>query len=127
MTAPEFSVSDACRRAADGRRAARMVADWARQFELSEPEFQLLWCVHGAQEIGVDQRTLAGWLAFSPAQISATVERLQAAGWIVQHVCRDDRRRHLVQLAEAGAAKLAVILSDAGQSSQADDEREAAA
>jgi DNA-binding MarR family transcriptional regulator len=96
----------------DGRRAARALADWARRFKLSEPEFLVLWCLRDATADGVDQTTIAHWLALSPAQVSATVERLRAEGSIVREAVPGDRRRHLWQLSASGRGKLIKMLRD---------------
>ena len=84
-----------CQLVVDGRRAARALGEWARRFELSEPEFLVLWCLRDVPTDTVDQTTLAQRLAFSPAQVSAVVERLARQGWIAQHFRPGDRRRHL--------------------------------
>lgn len=95
------ALDQACRRVIDGRRAARVLAAWTRRFELGEAEILTLWWLSSTAG-GVDQTTLAQQLALSPAQISATVERLRARGQIVQDVSRGDRRRHVWQLSAEG-------------------------
>ena len=97
----------------DGRRAMRALAVWARRFDLSEPEFLVLWCLRGTNAEGVDQTTIAHWLALSPAQVSATVERLRAEGSIVREAAAGDRRRHVWQLSANGRDKLIEMLRDA--------------
>jgi DNA-binding MarR family transcriptional regulator len=116
-------VERTCRSAIVGRRAARAIADWARQFELSEAEFQLLWRLRTAAGDGIDQTALAKSLAFSAAQISASVERLRARGWIVSQSAHGDRRRHQWQLSAAGLALVlqltaAASLLDHGSASE---------
>lgn len=106
-------VERTCRAAIDGRRAARKLAAWAKPFELSEPEFQLLWNLRPLVGGGLDQTSLARKLAFSPAQVSATVERLRRGGWIVPHVAAKDRRRQFWQMTAEGHALLAKMLVDA--------------
>jgi DNA-binding MarR family transcriptional regulator len=106
-------IEQTCRRVVDGRHAARALAEWAKRFELSEAEFQLLWCLRSAVENGLDQTTLAGKLASSPAQVSATVERARAKGWICQQSARGDRRRHRWQLASDGRNLLEKMLAEA--------------
>jgi len=103
-----------CRTAADGRRAARALTQWARRFELGEPEFQVLWCLGARPTGGLDQTTLAKQLACSPAQVSAVVERMQSRAWIVQQPATRDRRRNLWQLSPAGQALLDQMLQAAG-------------
>jgi MarR family transcriptional regulator, temperature-dependent positive regulator of motility len=91
-----------CRRIVLGRHAARSLSEWTQRFELSESEFQLLWCLRSATGDGLDQTTLARKLANSPAQISGTVERARAKGWIAQESAPGDRRRHLWRLTGDG-------------------------
>jgi DNA-binding MarR family transcriptional regulator len=83
-----------------------VLAGWAYPFALSEVEFLVLWRLHGATADGFDQRTLAGELAFSPAQVSATVERLRARELIVGQLAPSDRRRHLWCLSAGGRVLL---------------------
>ena len=113
MTAPE-SIERICRLVVDGRRAGRALADWARRFGLTEPEFLTLWRVSESPADGIDQTTLAQRLALSPAQISATVERLRTGDWIVQCDRPGDRRRHLWQLSARGRTRLQAIVGQAG-------------
>jgi DNA-binding MarR family transcriptional regulator len=99
-----------CSIAIGGRRAARVVSEWAKRFGLTEAEFQLLWRLRSAPESGLDQTSLAGSLAFSPAQISASVERLRAGGHICATGSAADRRRHLWRLSAAGRELLDQLL-----------------
>jgi DNA-binding MarR family transcriptional regulator len=78
------------------------VAEWSKRFGLSEAEFQLLWWLRSAPDDGFDQTALASALAFSPAQISASVERLRAQGHIAPTRPVADRRRHHWQLSATG-------------------------
>jgi DNA-binding MarR family transcriptional regulator len=87
-----------------------MLAEWVRPFELTEPEFQVLWLLRQANESAVDQKTLASALAFSAAQISASVDRLRVRGWILQIVSPGDRRRHLWRLSDGGQKLLDSVL-----------------
>jgi DNA-binding MarR family transcriptional regulator len=103
-----------CRAAIDGRRAARSLVEWTRQFGLSEAEFQLLWRLRVAPNDGLDQTTLSEALAFSPAQISATVERLRNHGRISACSVQRDRRQHRWQISAAGRALLEQMQSAAG-------------
>jgi DNA-binding MarR family transcriptional regulator len=105
-------VARTCRGAVGGRRSARALANWVKPFGLSEPEFQLLWCLREESSVGWDQTTLAGCLAFSPAQVSASVERLRASGFIEQQATPGDRRRNLWQLAIRGQQLLQRMLAE---------------
>jgi DNA-binding MarR family transcriptional regulator len=103
-------VGRACSVAADGRRAARALGHWCERFQLSEPEFQVLWCLRDRVGGGFDQTTLARRLAYSTAQVSATVEKLRARGWIMQQAANGDRRRNLWHLSTAGSGMIVEML-----------------
>ncbi|MCI0334635.1 MAG: MarR family winged helix-turn-helix transcriptional regulator [Planctomycetes bacterium] len=105
-------VDQTCSAASTGRRAARALAEWSKRFRLTEAEFQLLWRLRAAPGEGIDQTTLANALAFSPAQISASVERLRAKGWVSASSATGDRRRHHWQLSATGRELLNNMLSD---------------
>jgi DNA-binding MarR family transcriptional regulator len=130
-------VDRTCQVAIVGRRASRALAAWAKPFGLSEAELQLLWQLRSAASNGLDQTNLAKALAFSPAQISACVERLSAHAWICARAASGDRRRNLWQLSERGwnlldemaatAALLQCDLNEHGDRSQDSRRREAAA
>jgi DNA-binding MarR family transcriptional regulator len=106
-------VDRTCRTAIGGRRAARALAEWARRFGLTEAELQLLWRLRSAPQEGLDQTALAAALAFSPAQISASVERLRAQAWICARGAVGDRRRHHWQLSTRGRELIDKMLSAA--------------
>ena len=101
----------ACGLAADGRRAARALSQWCERFALSEPEFQVLWCLRSGMGAGFDQTMLAKRLVYSPAQVSSTVERLRTRSWIAQQAVTGDRRRNHWHLTEAGARVVREMLS----------------
>lgn len=103
-------VGRVCHTAAEGRRSARALAQWCERFQLSEPEFQVMWCLRGLIGGGLDQTTLAKRLALSPAQVSGTVEKLRARGWISQQSVDGDRRRHLWHLSESGGGAIHEML-----------------
>ena len=116
MTAPipqsdaTSSLERACSAAADGRRAARALGQWCDRFALGEPEFQVLWTLRDLAGGGFDQTMLARRLAYSPAQVSATVERLRARGCIAQQAIEGDRRRNLWCLSDAGKIAVSEML-----------------
>jgi DNA-binding MarR family transcriptional regulator len=95
-------VDHTCASAISGRRAARVLAEWAKRFGLSEAELQLLWRLRAAPDDGFDQTSLASALAFSPAQISASVERLRVQGSICPSGSVADRRRRHWRLSATG-------------------------
>jgi DNA-binding MarR family transcriptional regulator len=103
-----------CRTAAEGRRAARALAEWAQRFELGEPDAQVLWCLRRGPAGGLDQTTLAKQLACSPAQVSATVERMRSRGWITPWQRPGDRRRNLWRLSPDGNRLVDEMLAAAG-------------
>jgi DNA-binding MarR family transcriptional regulator len=89
------------------------LSEWARRFALSEAEFHLLWRLRDASHDGLDQTTIAEELAFSAAQVSATVERLRARELIFQQPAPGDRRRHLWRLSAGGGELIAQMLNAA--------------
>jgi DNA-binding MarR family transcriptional regulator len=105
-----------CQTAIDGRRAVRLLARWARRFQLSESELQILWCLCGVVGPGVDQTTLATQLALSPPQVSACVEKLRARELIVACDARGDRRRRLWQSSASGSSVVEEIVQAASAS-----------
>jgi DNA-binding MarR family transcriptional regulator len=113
------TVGQACRTAIDGRRAAKVLAQWSEPFQLSEPELQILWCLHESAATGVDQTTLATRLAISPAQVSACVEKLRARGLIAQFEVSGDRRRRLWRCSAGGSEVLQKIMQAAHSSREA--------
>jgi DNA-binding MarR family transcriptional regulator len=103
-------VERTCRVAVDGRRAVRALVDWSRRFDVSEAEFQILWCLRGDGNGAIDQTSLTRQLAFSPALVSATVEKARRRGWICQQLSDNDRRRNLWHLTLAGRNLLNTML-----------------
>ncbi len=108
-----------CQTAIDGRRAARMLAQWAERFSLSESELQIIRSLSAAIGPGVDQTTLATVLALSPPQVSACVEKLRGRGLIALYQAQGDRRRRLWQLTADGVAVLQEVIKVAGESREA--------
>lgn len=110
-----------CRLAIEGRRAARSLARYADQFQLSESELEILWLLCRDAGPGIDQTTLATQLALSPPQVSACVEKLRVRGFITHREAQGDRRRRLWQALASGHDTLRMVLQ------AADESREAAA
>lgn len=108
-------VSNLCNVATNGRRAIRALSQWCESFELGEPEFQVLWCLREGMTSGVDQTSLVKRLAISPSQVSATVERLRARGWILQQPASGDRRRNLWHLSLVGSSVIVSLLESANE------------
>lgn len=122
-------IDAACRSAAEGKLAARMIAAWLEGAEISEPEFRLLWLLAGAADLSataasMDQAELAEQLVVSPAQISGAVERLRDLGLLERAANRGDRRRQLWRVTVAGDALLRRIVD---QVAAVTSQREAAA
>lgn len=107
------SIDRACATAISGRRAVRALGDWARRFQLTESELQLLWQLRLATHEGIDQTALANSLVFSPAQISTNIERLRSTGLIDSHAAAGDRRRHPWRLSVAGRQLVEQLLAAA--------------
>jgi DNA-binding MarR family transcriptional regulator len=135
LAAPEVGAATAhvdrtCAAAMSGRRAARQIAEWAKRFGLTEAELQILWQLRSAPNGGLDQTALANSLAFSPAQISASVERLRAEDRICPIGTVADRRRHHWRLSAAGSELINHVLVAAAtlrRNANAGGVREAAA
>jgi DNA-binding MarR family transcriptional regulator len=104
-------VDQTCISAIGGRRAARIVAEWAKRFGVTEAEFQLLWQLRNAPIDGLDQTALANALAFSPSQISGSVERLRSQGRICASSAVADRRRHQWRLSTTGRELIDQVLA----------------
>jgi DNA-binding MarR family transcriptional regulator len=84
----------------------------AGRWQLSEPEFSLLWVCCKAPPLGFSQNELADKLAVSAAQISGLVEQLRGAGLLQGRRAATDRRRQLWRLTDAGETTLRTILAD---------------
>ena len=106
-------VGQMCQATIVGRRAVKWLGALAKQFDLSEPELEILWCLAGAA-CGVDQTTLAATVVFSQAQVSACVEKLRVRGLIAHHEAPGDRRRHLWQLTGEASELLKKFVLAAG-------------
>jgi DNA-binding MarR family transcriptional regulator len=113
-------IDAACQLAAGGKLAARDIAAWLRGFQVTEPEFRLLWLLSqsGGERPAhhtFDQAELAELLVVSPAQVSGAVERLRALKMLDRTVDQRDRRRQLWRLADGGRDLLSdVVASVAG-------------
>lgn len=113
-------IDAACRSAAAGKLAARDIAAWLRGFQVTAPEFRLLWLLSQPRDDrsghdAFDQAELAEQLVVSPAQVSVAVERLRSLGMLDRTVDQRDRRRQLWRLTDDGRELLsAVVASVAG-------------
>ena len=113
-------VEQLCRATINGRRAAKRLGALAKQFDLSEPAFEIVWFLACGNSTGVDQTTLAAELAVSPAQVSACVEKLRVRGLIVHQEIPGDRRRHFWQLTCEASELIKRIASAAGSATFGD-------
>jgi DNA-binding MarR family transcriptional regulator/outer membrane protein TolC len=112
-------IEQMCQTAAGGRLASRAIGRWAQSIGLGEAELQLLWCLWQEQSDGADQTAIARQLAFSPARVSTTVERLRADGLIAQQLTAGDRRRHRWQLTSTGQLRVRQMLAHVDSASGA--------
>ena len=62
-----------------------------------------------ADQPGIDQRTLAGAIAFDTSTIASVIDRLEARGLLMRSVSADDKRVRLLTLTAAGDALLAAV------------------
>jgi MarR family transcriptional regulator, lower aerobic nicotinate degradation pathway regulator len=62
-----------------------------------------------ADQPGIDQRTLAGAIAFDTSTIAGVIDRLEARGLLVRSVSADDKRVRRLMLTAAGDALLATV------------------
>lgn len=102
-----------CGAAIEGRLAGRALVAWSRPLAVGEADFQVLWYLRFAVA-PMDQATIAARLALSAAQVSNSVERLGAKGWIAGEVARGDRRRRMWRITLSGAEQLEGLLREFG-------------
>jgi DNA-binding MarR family transcriptional regulator len=70
-------------------------------------QYAALQCIANAP--GMDQRTLAGAIAFDTSTIAGVIDRLEARGWVTRTIAPDDRRARRLALTDAGQAALAAV------------------
>ncbi len=112
-----------CRQVTSGREAARELSLLAKDFDLKEPEFRLLWRLNAEPQgdspegpvRGLDQTSLSASLGCSPAQVSVLVERQRAQGYLIGCPALDDRRRQVWQLTSAGKTLIQAIVDSVEQ------------
>ncbi|MCA9257871.1 MAG: winged helix-turn-helix transcriptional regulator [Planctomycetales bacterium] len=124
-------IAAACRAVHSGRRSAAMLAEWAEGAGLTEFELRLLWALYALEHetgrgptsavdslrLACDQRQLAERLVASPAQISATVAKLQESNLLFGHRPRSDRRRQIWRISDQGRAAIEQIIQFASEPS----------
>jgi DNA-binding MarR family transcriptional regulator len=95
------------RASAAGRALRRLLADEAAAVGLSDVELLVVWlCDEGP---GLAQVELAHEVGISPAQMSATVERLRQRGLIAVQRSALDRRRQVWRTTDGGRQALAAL------------------
>ena len=62
-----------------------------------------------ADQPGIDQRTLAGAIAFDTSTIASVIDRLEARGLLARNASADDKRVRLLTLTGVGDALLAAV------------------
>ena len=62
-----------------------------------------------ADQPGIDQRTLAGAIAFDTSTIAGVIDRLEARGLLARSTSADDKRVRRLTLTAAGDALLATV------------------
>jgi MarR family transcriptional regulator, lower aerobic nicotinate degradation pathway regulator len=62
-----------------------------------------------ADQPGIDQRTLAGAIAFDTSTIASVIDRLEARGLLSRSTSPDDKRVRLLTLTAAGDTALAAV------------------
>lgn len=103
-----------CRRIADGRRLARLLAAALFDYSLSEAGFRLLWLLRETGQSSLEQSTLVERLGISPAQVSALVEKLRSQQIIALVADGNDRRRKHWQLTASGREFLESVCKSVG-------------
>ncbi len=86
--------------------------------ELTETEFFLLWFCRQAGEQGVAQKEMTDAIGVSPAQMSATVDRLRTRGLMEARRTAIDRRRQQLILSPEGRLVLDEALGNLSGFSQ---------
>jgi len=84
----------------------------AGRWDLSEPEFSVLWICRETPPEGIGQNELADSLAISASAVSGLVERLRRRGLLEGRRGQSDRRRQLWRLTPAGRNQLYQVLAD---------------
>ena len=97
-----------CELVALGKQSAQELGLAVSKFEIKEPDFRLLRCLHKTNS-PLDQKQLAGLLALSPAQVCAIVEQLRQRGLINRQNAAGDRRRSLWDISESGCKLMCEI------------------
>lgn len=91
--------------AEDGVRARLL--DVYNRFGLSASWFELLAAIDSRGASGCSQTVLAEELGLAESTLCGIVDKLEAAGWLHRFRSRQDRRRSLLLLSQAGRERLA--------------------
>jgi len=95
-----------------GRKLHDELSHLVGRWQLSPPQFSLLWACRHARSEGSSQNELAGVMAVSPAHVSGLVEQLRRKGLLVGHRAAVDRRRQLWRLTPDGRDTLEALIAD---------------
>jgi DNA-binding MarR family transcriptional regulator len=79
----------------------------AAGFSVTSVQFAAMGVLRRAP--GIDQRTLAGRIAYDQATMGGVVDRLVARGYVARRVSKRDRRARELALTEAGEAALRAL------------------
>jgi len=79
-----------------------------RTWKLSVPEYRVLFCLTGADGLGVGD--LAAMAIMAQPRMTKLLDRMARQGLVGRHSDADDRRRVLIHLTAAGRARAAPVL-----------------
>lgn len=95
-----------------GRKLHDELSHLVGQWQLSPPQFSLLWACRYTRAEGSSQNELAGAMAVSPAHVSGLVEQLRRKGLLEGRRAAVDRRRQLWRLTPDGRDTLETLIAD---------------
>jgi len=95
-----------------GRKLHDELSHLVGRWQLSPPQFSLLWACRHARAEGFSQNQLAGVMAVSPAHVSGLVEQLRRKGLLEGRRAAVDRRRQLWRLTPDGRDTLEALIAD---------------
>lgn len=82
-----------------------------KSWDLSVPEYRVLFCLTGADGLGVGD--LAAMAIMTQPRMTKLLDRMERQGLVGRHADDSDRRRVLIHLTEAGRARAAPVLRGA--------------
>lgn len=87
-----------------GNRQAAAFGGLLRPLDLSPKQFAVMNIVALAD--GPSQQEVGAQMELDPSGLIATIDQLEANGWLERRRSETDRRRHALHLTEAGSKKL---------------------